>query len=115
MEDNKQFIEMTHFEHVDIPHTIESIADSVYHEVKYEEEAKCKQILTALPETRINNRTAYSEGHAAGWQEALLKVQSELAEVALSSRANKNESRPENLVIMLSDIDKVIYKMLEDK
>ena len=58
--------------------------------------------------------TAYSDGHAAGWQEALLKVQSELHEIAVNSRANRNESRPENLVIMLSDVDKVIYKMLED-
>ena len=57
---------------------------------------------------------AYSEGHAAGWQEALLKVQSELADVAVNSPANRNESRPENLVIMLSDVDKVINKMLED-
>ena len=67
---------------------------------------------------RLNNiktsMTAYSDGHAAGWQEALLKVQSELHEIALNSLANRNESRPENLVIMLSDVDKVIYKMLED-
>ena len=55
---------------------------------------------------------AYSEGYAAGWQEALLKVQSELANVALESLANRNESRPENLVIMLSDVDEVINKML---
>lgn len=80
-----------------------------------EEEAKHKQILSALKEARTINRTAYSEGHAAGWQEALLKVQSELAEVAINSRANKNESRPENLVIMWSDVDKVICKMLEVK
>lgn len=58
-------------------------------------------------------KEAYSAGHAAGMQEALLKVQSELGEAALASPANKNESRPENLVIMLSDVDKVIYKMLE--
>lgn len=56
--------------------------------------------------------TAYSEGHAAGWQEALLKVQAELANIAVASPANRNESRPENLVIMLSDVDKVINKML---
>lgn len=57
---------------------------------------------------------AYSEGYAAGWQEALLKVQSELADVAVNSRANRNESRLENLVIMWSDVDKVINKMLEE-
>jgi hypothetical protein len=57
-------------------------------------------------------KEAYSAGHAAGWQEALLKVQSELAEVALESLANRNESRPENFVIMLWDVDKVINKML---
>ena len=79
-----------------------------------EEEAKCKQILAALKEARAINRTAYSEGYAAGWQEALLKVQFELAILALSSRAN-NESIPENLVIMWSDVDKMIYKMLGNK
>ena len=62
----------------------------------------------------IARRTAYSEGYAAGRQETLLRVQSELAEVALNSRANNNETRPENLVIMLSDVDKVIYKMWEE-
>ena len=80
-----------------------------------EEEAKCKQILAALKEARAINRTAYSEGYAAGWQEALLKVQFELAVLALSSRANKNESSSENLVIMWSDVDKMIYKMLGNK
>ena len=57
-------------------------------------------------------KEAYAAGHAAGMQEALLKVQSELANVALESSANRNESRPENLVIMLSDVDEVINKML---
>ena len=57
-------------------------------------------------------KEAYAAGHAAGWQEALLKVQAELANVALESPANRNESRPENLVIMWSAVDKVINKML---
>lgn len=60
-------------------------------------------------------KEAYAAGHAAGRQEALLKVQSELSHVALESRANSGESRYENLIIMLSDIDKVIHRMLEDK
>lgn len=60
------------------------------------------------------NFNAYSEGYVAGRQEALLKVQAELANIAVESRANRNESRPENFVIMLSDVDKLIYKMLED-
>ena len=59
------------------------------------------------------NFSAYSEGHAAGWQEALLKVQAELANIAVESPANRNESRPENFVIMWSDVDKVLNKMLE--
>lgn len=56
--------------------------------------------------------TAYSEGYAAGKQETLLRVQSELHHIALNSRANSNQTRPENLVIMLSDVDKVVDKML---
>lgn len=59
-------------------------------------------------------KEAYAAGHAAGSREALLKVQSELGHVALESRANDGESRYENLVIMLSDVDKVIHRMLED-
>ena len=57
---------------------------------------------------------AYSEGYAAGWQEALLKVQSELHEIAWNSPANDSECGYEDLVVMLSDMDKVIYKMLEE-
>ena len=59
-------------------------------------------------------KEAYAAGHAAGRQEALLKVQSELSHVALESRVNDDESRYENFVIMLSDVDKVIHRMLED-
>lgn len=62
----------------------------------------------------IAREASYSECFAAGRQEALLKVQAELANVAVNSPANRNESRPENLVIMWSDVDKVINKMLED-
>ena len=64
--------------------------------------------------TVIQQAVAYEEGFAAGWQEALLKVQSELTDVAKNSPANDYEYRYENLVIMLSDVDKVINKMLED-
>lgn len=60
------------------------------------------------------NFNAYSAGWAAGKQDTLLKLQSELNELALESKVNTNESRPENLVLMLSDIEKVIYKMLEE-
>ena len=61
----------------------------------------------------IAREAAYDKGYEAGRQAALLEVQSELHEVALHSRANDYESRYENLVIMLSDVDKVITKMLE--
>ena len=57
---------------------------------------------------------AYSAGHTAGWQEALLKVQSELHEIAMNSPANDYESRYENLVVMLSEVDTVINKILEE-
>ena len=32
----------------------------------------------------------------------------------MNSPANRNESRPENLVVMLSEVDTVINKMLEE-
>lgn len=63
----------------------------------------------------IARETAYAEGYEAGKQAALLRVQAELANIAVESPANRNESRLENLVIMWSDVDKVIYKMLENK
>lgn len=56
--------------------------------------------------------SAYSDGWAAGKHDTLLKLQSELSALALESKVNANESRPENLVLMLSDVEKVIYKML---
>lgn len=62
----------------------------------------------------IAKEVAYDEGYSVGRQEALLKVQSELSHVALESKANTGESRYENLVITLSDVDKVIHRMLED-
>ena len=58
------------------------------------------------------NFNAYSEGWAAGKHDTLLKLQSELSALALESKVNANESRPENLVLMLSDVEKAIYKML---
>ena len=59
-------------------------------------------------------KEAYSAGYAAGYQKALLKVQSELHEIAMNSPANDYESRYENLVVMLSEVDAVINKMLEE-
>lgn len=53
----------------------------------------------------IDARIGYREGHAAGKQEALLKVQAELHEVALKSADHR---------IGPDEIDKVIYKLLED-
>ena len=64
--------------------------------------------------TGIQQAVAYEEGFAAGWQAAILKVQSELHEIAMNSPANNYESRYENLVVMLSEVDTVINKMLED-
>ena len=56
----------------------------------------------------------YSEGYKAGKQVALLQVQSDLHDIALNSQANYNEVRYENLVVMLSDVDKVIKEIFED-
>lgn len=53
----------------------------------------------------IDARIGYREGHAAGKQEALLKVQTELHEVALNSADHR---------IGPDEIDEVIYKLLED-
>ena len=58
------------------------------------------------------NFNAYSEGWAAGKHDTLLKLQSELSALALEAKVNANESRPENLVLMVSDVEKVRYKML---
>lgn len=53
----------------------------------------------------IDARVGYREGYAAGKQETLLKVQSELHEIALESADHR---------IGPDEIDKVIYKLLED-
>lgn len=56
----------------------------------------------------------YANGYRAGKQYTLLEVQSKLSEAALDSKANANESRYENFVLMLSEVDQIINKMLED-
>ena len=62
----------------------------------------------------ISASTGYAEGYRAGKQYTLMELQSRLHEAALNSRANDDESRYENLVLVLSEIDQIINKMLED-
>lgn len=62
----------------------------------------------------ISNSTGYAEGYRAGKQYTLLELQSRLSDVALNSKANDYETRYENLVLMLSEVDQIINKMLED-
>lgn len=62
----------------------------------------------------VSASTGYAEGYRAGKQYTLLELQSKLNEAALNSRANDYESRYENLVLMLSEVDQIINKMLED-
>ena len=61
----------------------------------------------------VSVSTGYAEGYRAGKQYTLLELQSRLHEAALNSRANDYESRYENLVLMLSEVDQIINKMLE--
>ena len=60
----------------------------------------------------ISASTGYAEGYRAGKQYTLLELQSRLSEAALNSRANNYESRYENLVLMLSEVDQIINEML---
>lgn len=60
----------------------------------------------------VSASTGYAEGYRAGKQYTLLELQSKLSEAALSSRANDYESRYENLVLMLSEVDHIINEML---
>ena len=62
----------------------------------------------------LSSSTGYAEGYRAGKQCTLTELQSKLHEAALNSRANDDESRYENLVLMLSEVDQIINKMLED-
>lgn len=60
----------------------------------------------------ISISEGYADGYRAGKQYTLLELQSRCHEVALNSRANDYESRYENLVLMLSEVDKIINEML---
>lgn len=60
----------------------------------------------------VSASTGYAEGYRAGRQYALLELQSKLSEAALNSKANDSESRYENLVLMLSEVDHIINEML---
>lgn len=53
----------------------------------------------------MDSMSSYGNGWAAGKQETLLKVQAELHEIALNSADHR---------IGPDEIDKVIYKLLED-
>lgn len=60
----------------------------------------------------VSASTGYAEGYRAGKQYTLLELQSRCHEAALNSRANDYESRYENLVLMLSEVDRIINEML---
>lgn len=60
----------------------------------------------------VSASTGYAEGYRAGKQYTLLELQSRCHEAALNSRANDDESRYENLVLMLSEVDQIIKEML---
>lgn len=62
----------------------------------------------------ISASTGYAEGYRAGKHYTLLELQSRLSEAALNSRANDDESRYENLVLMLSQVDHIINEMLNE-
>ena len=62
----------------------------------------------------LSSSTGYAEGYRAGKQYTLMELQSRLHDAALDSRANDYGSRYENLVLMLSEVDQIINKMLED-
>lgn len=62
----------------------------------------------------ISSSTGYAEGYRAGKQCTLIELQSRLHDAALNSRANDYEFRYDNLVFMLSKVDQIINKMLED-
>ena len=59
-------------------------------------------------------RKIYLDGYDAGKRAALLQAQIQIREVALRSRANRDECRYENLVVMLRDVDEILTKIMED-
>ncbi len=65
--------------------------------------------------SRLKAKTAYDEGYEVGKQAALIRVHTALHDAVAKCRANDNESRYENLVVMLSDVDRVISQVLEGK
>ena len=67
-----------------------------------------------LTEIQTLRCKVFNEGCSHGKLTALIDIQSKLHEIAATSLVNRNESKYENYVIMLSDVDKVITEMLEE-
>lgn len=59
-------------------------------------------------------RKIYLDGYDTGKRAALLQAQIQIREVALRSRANREECDYKNLVVMLSDVDRILTKLIED-
>ena len=59
-------------------------------------------------------RQTYINGYDAGKKAALTQAQIQIQEIALRSRANRNECDYENMVVMLRDVNNILQKLLED-
>ena len=68
-----------------------------------------------LTKAQVEKGRVFNEGCSHGKLSTLVELRSKLHEIASTSPANRNESRYENYVLMLSDVDKAINEMLEGK
>lgn len=60
----------------------------------------------------LATEVAYTNGFRAGKKAAARALQSEVQELAKSSKVNQNESDYRNFVIMLSDFEDIVKKFL---
>ena len=81
------------------------------------------EIISARKEAFENGKTIaqtekvkiFNEGYSHGKLDTLVTLRTKVHEIAAASPANRNESRYENYVIMLSDVENVIAEILEGK
>ena len=80
-----------------------------------QKEAYANKVLSSQTQLANIKGEAYNEGIQHGRLDTLVRLKEKLHEIAATSTVNEHEVKYENYIIMLSDIDKAIDEMLEDK
>ena len=83
--------------------------------ISNKKEAYANEVLSSQTQLAVIKGEAFNEGIKHGRLGTLVKLKEKLHEIAATSTVNEHEVKYENYILMLSDIDKAIDEMLEEK